>query len=197
MIEEKNKVKQEKKKQEKELKQKNDDGTIVEEPEQASDSDDSSAQDTGDELTPAKVFNEKILRKAGLGDSPGDVIAHFPDMPLLVPRGKYSLDLYAHYVKLHGRTHNYKIAYENIVQLFELPRPDRDQMAILFQLSKHLTQGQTMHHFILLQVDRTRQDRIKVNLTPEELEQKYGNNIEAERADETYKALVDLFKHVA
>ena len=70
-------------------------------------------------------------------------------------------------------------------------------MAILFQLSKHLTQGQTMHHFILLQVDTNRRDRIKVNLTPEELEQKYGNNIEAERTDETYKALVDLFKHVA
>jgi structure-specific recognition protein 1 len=58
------------------------------------------------------------LKKAGLGDAPGDVIAHFPNMPLLVPRGKYSLDLYGNYVKFHGRTHNYKIMYDNIVQLF-------------------------------------------------------------------------------
>ena len=193
-LEEKNRIKQEKKEEEKALKKKNGEGG---EDGAEEESDGSSAEDTGDELTPAKVFNEKILKKAGLGDAPGDVIAHFPDMPLLVPRGKYSLDLYGNYVKFHGRTHNYKIMYENIVQLFELPRVDRDQMAILFQLSKHLTQGQTMHHFILLQVDTNRRDRIKVNLTPEELDQKYGNNIEAEMTDETYIALVKLFKHVA
>lgn len=80
--------------------------------------DNSSAQDPDDEITPAKVFNEQILQKAGLGDAPGDVIASFPNIPLLVPRGKYSLDLYGNYVKFHGRTHNYKIMYENIVQLF-------------------------------------------------------------------------------
>lgn len=122
MMEEKNRIKQEKKQAEKALKEKNGEGGE----ERAEDSDDGSAQDTGDELTPAKVFNEKILKKAGLGDSPGDVIAHFPDMPLQVPRGKYSLDLYGNYVRFHGRTHNYKIMYENIVQLFELPRVDRD-----------------------------------------------------------------------
>lgn len=47
-----------------------------------------------DNLEPAKVFNEKIQTGAGLGDSPGDVIAHFSDIPLIVPRGKYSFDMY-------------------------------------------------------------------------------------------------------
>lgn len=191
-VEEKNKIKQEKKEAEDALKEKNGEGAGEDD---GQDSEDSAA-DTEDELTAAKVFNEKILEKAGLGDSAGDVLAHFPDMPLLVPRGKYSLDLYGNYVKFHGRTHNYKIMYENIVQLFELPRVDRDQVAILFQLSKHLTQGQTMHHFILMQVDTNRR-RLKINLTPEELEQKYGNNLEQEMADETYVLLEKLFKYVA
>lgn len=107
-------------------------------------------EDSEDEISPAKVFNEKIIQKAGLGQTAGDVIATFADIPLMVPRGKYSLDMFNSYVKFHGRTHNYKIMYENIVQIFQLPRIDSDHMVILFQLSKHFTQGQTMHHFILM-----------------------------------------------
>lgn len=53
-----------------------------------------------------------------------------------------------------------------------------------------------MHHFILLQVDTYRRDRIKVNLPPEELEQKYKGIIQPEMTEETYSALVKLFKHV-
>jgi len=35
-----------------------------------------------DEVTPAKVFNDQILKFAGLGDSAGDIIASFHDLPL-------------------------------------------------------------------------------------------------------------------
>lgn len=182
-MEEKARLRKEKKEKEKALKEKSKEKTDADGDAQIKEEDDnddenSSALDPDDEISAAKVFNEKILKKAGLGDAPGDVIAHFSNMPLLVPRGKYSLDLYGNYVKFHGRTHNYKIMYENIVQLFQLPRVERDQMAILFQLSKHLTQGQTMHHFILMQIDTGLRNRYKINISPEELASKYDNNLE-------------------
>ena len=35
-----------------------------------------------------------ILKHAGLGDTLGEIIATFSDIPLMVPRGKYSIDMY-------------------------------------------------------------------------------------------------------
>jgi hypothetical protein len=46
--------------------------------------------------------------------------------------------------------------YKDIVQLFQLPKVDRDQTVILFQLSKPLNFGKTMHHFLLVQLDNGR-----------------------------------------
>ena len=71
-----------------------------------------------DEVTPAKVFNEQILKFAGLGDSAGDIVASFHDLALQVPRGKYTLDMFSTYAKFHGRTHDYKIIYKDIFKVF-------------------------------------------------------------------------------
>lgn len=67
------------------------------------------------EITPAKIFNQEILKFAGLGESGGDIIASFHDLPLIVPRGKYTLDMFSTFAKYHGRTHDYKIMYKDIV----------------------------------------------------------------------------------
>jgi structure-specific recognition protein 1 len=64
------------------------------------------------------AFNDMIIKHAGLGDALGEIIATFSDIPLMVPRGKYSMDMYQNYVRFHGRTHDYKIMYKDIVQLF-------------------------------------------------------------------------------
>jgi len=71
-----------------------------------------------EEVTPAKVFSDKILQHAGLGDSAADIIASFHDLPLQVPRGKYTLEMYEHYGKFHGRTHDWKIMYKDIIKVF-------------------------------------------------------------------------------
>lgn len=71
-----------------------------------------------EEITPAKIFNDRILKSAGLGDSAGDLIASFHDLPLQVPRGKYTLDMFTTYAKFHGRTHDYKIMYKDIQKVF-------------------------------------------------------------------------------
>jgi hypothetical protein len=47
-----------------------------------------------EEVTPAKLFNDQILRRAGLGESAGEFIAQFEDLPLMVPRGKYTLQMF-------------------------------------------------------------------------------------------------------
>ena len=82
------------------------------------DKDDDAEDEEEEEITPAKVFNDKILKMAGLGDSAGDLVASFHDLPLQVPRGKYTLDMFTTYAKFHGRTHDYKIMYKDIQKVF-------------------------------------------------------------------------------
>ena len=64
---------------------------------------------------------------------------------------------------------------------------------ILFCLNKHLTQGQTMHHFLLVQLDSDRKDKVKLNLPPAEIQQKYGGNIEPEMNENTTQLMLRLF----
>ena len=96
-------------------------------------------EEEGDEeLTPAKCFNDKIVAKAGLGDNQGSIICSFEELPMMIPRGKYTLDMYEEFAKFHGRTYDYKIMYSDIKKVFQLPRYDVLQMAIVIQLDKPL-----------------------------------------------------------
>ena len=45
--------------------------------------------DDEDYPTPANVFNERLLKSAGLGNAAGELIASLAELPLQVPRGKY------------------------------------------------------------------------------------------------------------
>ena len=88
-------------------------------------------EDSDYEITPGKILNDKIIAKAGLRDSAGDVIACFLEIPLIVPRGKYNIDMYENYAKFHGKTHVYRIMYKDIIRMFQLPRVDRPEMVII------------------------------------------------------------------
>jgi structure-specific recognition protein 1 len=87
-----------------------------------------------EELTAAKILNEKIIKAAGLGEFAGEMIATLPDLPMVIPRGKYSFDMYADFVKLHGKTNDYKIMYKDIHKCFLLPKPDDQQIAYVLAL---------------------------------------------------------------
>lgn len=98
----------------------------------------SESDEEEDDITPAKILNDKIIKAADLGEYAGDVIASFTELPLIIPRGKYTLDLYSNFAKLHGRTHDYKIMFSDIAKGFLLPKPDTVHMAYVLQLKTPL-----------------------------------------------------------
>jgi structure-specific recognition protein 1 len=57
---------------------------------------------------------------------------------MIIPRGKYTLDLYNNFLKLHGKTHDYKLNYKDINKGFLLPKPDEIHMAYVLQLKTPL-----------------------------------------------------------
>jgi len=112
----------------------------------------------------AKLFNDKIVARANIGQIAGAAIASIHTLPLLIPKGNYSLDFYSTFAKMHGKTHDYKLMYKDINKIFLLNKPDGVRMVYLLQLDQPLRQGMTLHHYIALNFEIDREQKLKINL---------------------------------
>jgi structure-specific recognition protein 1 len=135
-----------------------------------------------------------MVEKSGIGSFAGEIITKLDDMQLLVPRGKNELIMYSNHLKLHGKTHDYKILYKDINRAFLLPRPDGVHMNYIISLRSPLRQGQTQHHYLVLQFKKEREEKLKLNLTEEEVKEKYGDELSVELEGPLYDVLSRLFK---
>ena len=73
---------------------------------------------------------------ADIGVVTEDSIVPLHELPFLVPRyskhtrdfvtisGRYEVDLFADFMRMHGKSYDYKILYKSIKKLFVLPKPD-------------------------------------------------------------------------
>lgn len=89
-------------------------------------------------MTAAKLFDQKIHAKANIGEFAGAVVCSIQVLPMIIPRGNYSLDFYGNFAKLHGKTHDYKIMYKDINKIFLLQHPDGVHMVYLLHLDQPL-----------------------------------------------------------
>lgn len=77
----------------------------------------------------------------GGADSSAESIVTFQELPFLVPRGRYEVDLYMSSMRLRGKSYDYKIPYSNIVKLFLLPKPDDVHVMLVVRLQFELRSG--------------------------------------------------------
>lgn len=115
-------------------------------------------------------------------------------MQLLVPRGNYVFNLYSNYLKLHGKTHDYKILFKDINRAFLLPKPDGLHMMYVISLRSPLRQGQTAHNYCVIQFKKEREESLKLNISEEEINKKYGKELNQELEGPLYDILSRLFK---
>ena len=52
------------------------------------------SSDDDEEMTAAKLFNQKIVERANIGQFAGEIVCSIQDLPMVIPRGNYSLDFY-------------------------------------------------------------------------------------------------------
>ena len=150
----------------------------------------------GEEMTAAKLFDEKIHKKANIGEFAGEIVASIQDMPMIIPRGNYSLDFYSNFAKLHGKTHDYKIMFKDIDKIFMLQKPDGVHVVYILHLSQPLRQGMTLHHYIAMNFEIEREANVRINLTPEQITQKYGTELKPEMEGKLYDILSQLFNNL-
>jgi len=88
--------------------------------------------DDDEEQSAAQAFHETIKDKADIGQIQGDVIVSFEDVLVLTPRGRYDMDMFSDFLRLRGKTYDYKILHTSISRMFLLPK---DDLHVLFIVS--------------------------------------------------------------
>lgn len=89
------------------------------------------SDDEEDDVSAAQVFHDTIKEKAELGQVSGDLILSFEEILVLTPRGRYDMDMSHDYLRLRGKTYDYKIIYNSISKLFLLPKDDQRVLFIV------------------------------------------------------------------
>lgn len=94
-----------------------------------------SDDEDGEEISAAQAFHDTVKEKAEIGQVAGDIILSFEEILVLTPRGRYDVDMFPEFLRLRGRTYDYKIIYTSISRLFLLPK---DDLHVLFIVSSRL-----------------------------------------------------------
>ena len=108
------------------------------------------------------------------------MILRFEEVLIVTPRGRYDVDMFPEFLRLRGKTYDYKIAYPSIQTLFLLPK---DEMHIMFVvrrvvdacgvmilnapqlgLSTPIRQGQTRYQYLVMQFNREEEITAELNM---------------------------------
>ncbi|KAJ7818502.1 SSrecog-domain-containing protein [Mycena olivaceomarginata] len=147
-----------------------------------------------DEISAAQVFHDNIKETADIGQVTGDIILSFEEVLVLTPRGRYDVDMFPDFLRLRGKTYDYKIIYSTISKLFLLPKDDQHVLFIL-GLNNPIRQGQTRYHYLVMQF--TREEEITAELNMDEEEVAKYDRLKKNYEDPTFEVVSSVFRALA
>ncbi len=77
------------------------------------------------------MFHKAVLDKADIATATGGGLVTLPQVPVLTPRGRYDIEFFSSFLRLHGKTYDYKILFSSIGQVWELPKPDERHLCYM------------------------------------------------------------------
>ncbi|KIK94046.1 hypothetical protein PAXRUDRAFT_828380 [Paxillus rubicundulus Ve08.2h10] len=145
----------------------------------------------GEEVSAAQAFHDAIKDKAEIGQISGDLVLSFEEVLVLTPRGRYDVDMFLDFLRLRGKTYDYKILYSSISRLFLLPKDDQHVLFIL-GLSTPIRQGQTRYQYLVMQFAREEETTAELNMSEEEIA-KY-DRLKKNYEDPTFEVVSGVFR---
>lgn len=147
------------------------------------------------ELNEAESVYFDIREKAKLDEKLGEIIATLERLPLAVPRGRYTFDLYRDHMRLHGSTYHYKVMYKNIIKAFLLPLSDDVKISLVLGFDRPLRQGTTSYPYIVINFKKT--DKISVDIQIKEKKLKDVNkDLKPFYEGFSHETVANLFKMI-
>jgi len=146
----------------------------------------------------AQVLFEAIKAATDLDQVTGEIYAELPEMPCVVPRGRYGLEMAGSYLRLHGKSYDYKILYSSIVKLFMVPKADDLHVMFVLHLDPPIRQGQTRYPFIVFQFDKDEIIEIGLkNIDEATIREKYEGKLQMQYEAPTFEVVSTLFRVLA
>lgn len=147
-----------------------------------------------EEKSLAESFYEELKQKADIGETAGDVIVSFPEVFLATPRGRYDIDMYKDFIRLRGKTYEYKLQYNQIQRIVSLPRADDIHHLIVLAVDPPLRQGQTTYPFIVLQFQKDEETEVQLNLDDKDYDENYKDKLKRQYDAKTHIVLSHVLK---
>ncbi|EER07769.1 structure-specific recognition protein, putative [Perkinsus marinus ATCC 50983] len=143
----------------------------------------------------AAKLKDELIQKSGAASGGGTTVCQFLNIPIVLPRGHYDLDMFRSSFKLRGKSFDYTIKYMNVSRMFMLPKPDSVHISFVLGLDQPVRQGNTAYSFLVMQYDKEREvEDLAINLDDEELEKcKLQKVVNGEKL---YAVMGQLFKHM-
>lgn len=146
---------------------------------------------------PADVFHRSVMKYADVIQATGDTIVKFKQVLLQTPRGRYDMDMYPTFLRLHGKSYDYKIPYSTVIRLFLLPHNDQRSVYFVITLDPPIRQGQTRYPHIVIQFVKEDWSDLTLEVDEETLAGKYEGKLQKEMAGPTYEIFSKVMKSVA
>lgn len=157
-----------------------------------------------EEETAAQLIVRDIMSHVGGDDRAVQPIVHFEVM-FQSPRGKYNIDMYANYLKLHSKTFQYKIQYKFIQKMFLFACPPAKQWFFVIGLNPPVRQGRTAYPYLLVAFSHdfekkdgedaeSKVERYNLNIDEKTCAEKYHNIIEPQMGGHEYDVVTRCFK---
>ncbi|KAK9242764.1 hypothetical protein V1506DRAFT_464187 [Lipomyces tetrasporus] len=156
--------------------------------------DDGVPQSNVEEQNAASAFYETIKERADIGQVAGEAIVSFSDIMFLTPRGRYDIDMYPSYLRLRGKTYDYKVQYTSIQKLFLLPKPGELHNTLIIQIDPPLRQGQTTYTFLVIQFLKEEKIEIELNLEDNEFDEKYADKLKKKYNQAAHEVVSQVFR---
>lgn len=92
------------------------------------------------------------------------IVTSFPDISIVVPRGKYELRVLSTCLKFHGKSADHTVQFKQISKCFVLGHPDGKQTAFALSLHPPLRQGNSTYSLLVLDLkDRSQEICVAVD----------------------------------
>ncbi|KAI9022880.1 hypothetical protein CLU79DRAFT_702178 [Phycomyces nitens] len=168
-------------------------GTVPKETEN-NDDEDADEEEVNADMKCPQVFYETVKSKLEFSQMTTENIVQFQEVLCLTPRGRYNIDMYQDFLRLRGKTYDYKIQYSSIIKLFLLPKPDEVHVLFVIGLDPPLRQGQTKYPFLVFQFVREDEIDVELNLDEATMSEKYDNRLLKHYEAPTYEVISTIFR---
>ncbi|KAJ2784852.1 FACT complex subunit [Coemansia javaensis] len=152
--------------------------------------------DDDEGVSAASALYDTIKERADLGQVSGDSIVQFSEILCLTPRGRYSIDMFSSFLRLRGKTYDYKIPYDNVQRLFLVSKPDELHRMVVVGLNPPIRQGQTRYPYLVMQFVHDEEAAVDLNFDADPAARRFEGRLRAHYDEPLFRIVANVLRGV-